>query len=508
MKPHPGGLKTVVPARTFSEFAIPAPDNAHDAGDFEHARAQFVSIRVIATMARWAEGLAVLLTGWLTAGFYPGFTHIAANQPYLPLIAALALIFPVIMQISGGYSLRKMLDPLANLMTTLSLWTLLFMGGAVTLLLLKASENYSRIWIASWFLAGAAALVGFRFGLSAMARRWNAQGQLNRRAVLVGGGRPASKLAAALNSSSRSDITIVGVFDDRGDSRVTGFDDGLERLGDIGQLIDFVRATRVDMLLVTLPVTAEARLLQLLKRLWVLPVDIRLSAQGQRLRYRPRAYSYVGSVPFLDVFDKPLGEWGPIIKAVEDKFIATALVVLLSPILMLAAIAVKLTSRGPVLFQQKRFGFNNELIEVYKFRSMYQSAADPHADKLTSRRDPRVTPVGRFLRRFSIDELPQLFNVLNGTLSLVGPRPHATRAKAADRLYFDVVDGYFARHKVKPGITGWAQVKGWRGETDTAEKIQKRVEHDLYYIENWSLALDMYVLAMTPLAVIKGENAF
>jgi Undecaprenyl-phosphate glucose phosphotransferase len=508
MKPHPDRLKSVVPAQALAEFAIFPPAHDGDAAIFENPKAQFVSTRVIATLARWAEGLAVLLTGWLVSAFYPGFAHIEANQPYLPLIVALALIFPVIMQISDGYTLRKMLDPGANLMTTLGLWTLLFMGGAATLLLLKAGENYSRIWIASWFVAGGAALIGFRFALSGMARRWNAHGQLNRRAVLVGGGRPASQLASALNSSSRSDITIVGVFDDRGDSRVTGFDDDLRRLGDIGQLIDFVRSTRVDMLLVTLPVTAEARLLQLLKRLWVLPVDIRLSAQGQRLRYRPRAYSYVGSVPFLDVFDKPLGEWGPIVKAIEDKLIAALLLGLLSPLLLLAAIAVKLTSRGPVLFKQKRFGFNNELIEVFKFRSMHRNAADPHAETLTSKRDPRVTSVGRFLRRFSIDELPQLFNVLNGTLSLVGPRPHATRAKAADRLYFDVVDGYFARHKVKPGITGWAQVKGWRGETDTDEKIQKRVEHDLYYIENWSLALDLTILAMTPLAVIKGENAY
>ena len=174
----------------------------------------------------------------------------------------------------------------------------------------------------------------------------------------------------------------------------------------------------------------------------------------------------------------------------------------------LVALAVKLDSRGPVLFRQKRYGFNNELIEIYKFRSMYVDQADANAAKLVTKDDPRVTRVGRFIRKTSLDELPQLFNVLKGELSLVGPRPHALQAKAADRLYQDVVDGYFARHRVKPGITGWAQINGWRGETDTEEKTQKRVEHDLYYIDNWSVFFDLYILLKTPLALLRGENAY
>jgi len=173
------------------------------------------------------------------------------------------------------------------------------------------------------------------------------------------------------------------------------------------------------------------------------------------------------------------------------------------------ALAVKLDSRGPVLFRQKRYGFNNELIEVFKFRSMYVDQGDAGAAKLVTKDDPRVTRVGRIIRKTSLDELPQLFNVVfKGNLSLVGPRPHALQAKAANELYDQVVDGYFARHKVKPGITGWAQINGWRGETDTQEKIQRRVEHDLYYIENWSVLFDLQILAMTPFALLKTENAY
>ena len=234
----------------------------------------------------------------------------------------------------------------------------------------------------------------------------------------------------------------------------------------------------------------------------------RTHAYGQKLRYRPRAYSYLGNVPCLDVFDRPLGDWGPVLKSTMDKCIALIAIVALSPVMAMVALAVKLESKGPIIFKQKRYGFNNELIEIYKFRSMYTDLSDADAANLVTKGDPRVTKVGRFIRRTSLDELPQFLNVLNGDLSLVGPRPHATKAKAGEDLYEHVVDGYFARHKVKPGITGWAQINGWRGETDTAEKIERRVEHDLYYIENWSLALDLYILAKTPFALLQSENAY
>jgi len=298
------------------------------------------------------------------------------------------------------------------------------------------------------------------------------------------------------------------VFDDRHDGRVPTEIAGYPKLGTLEDLVTFARRTRVDTVILNLPVSAEQRLLQTLKTISVLPVDLRLPANATQIRFQPRTYSYVGDTPFIDIFDRPITDWGLVSKSVFDKTVATLALVLLSPVLMATAIAIKINSRGPVLFRQNRYGFNNELIEVFKFRSMYTDMADASADKLVTRYDPRVTPVGRFIRKTSIDELPQLFNVLRGDLSLVGPRPHALHAKAANQLYNEAVDGYFARHRVKPGITGWAQIKGWRGETDTPEKIQKRVEHDLYYIENWSLFLDLYILIRTPFALLDTRNAY
>ena len=193
----------------------------------------------------------------------------------------------------------------------------------------------------------------------------------------------------------------------------------------------------------------------------------------------------------LQVFSRPLADWRLVMKDIEDRGLALLLLILFGPLLLLISVLIKLDSRGPVFFRQARYGFNHQLINVLKFRTMYTHLEDRAAAQLATRNDPRVTRIGRFLRRSSLDELPQLINVLRGDMSIVGPRPHALSARAADRLYEEVVEEYAARHRVKPGITGWAQVNGWRGETDTYDKIKKRVEYDLYYIENWSLVLDI-----------------
>jgi exopolysaccharide biosynthesis polyprenyl glycosylphosphotransferase len=195
-------------------------------------------------------------------------------------------------------------------------------------------------------------------------------------------------------------------------------------------------------------------------------------------------------------------------KRVVDVTFSFAALALLALPLALVAILIKLDSPGPVLFRQKRLGFNNELFEIYKFRTMRIDAMDPNAERLVTRNDQRVTRVGSILRRMSVDELPQLWNVLRGDMSLVGPRPHPIQAKAENRLYHEVVSEYMSRHRVRPGITGWAQVNGWRGETDTVEKVRNRVEHDLHYIENWSIAFDLRIIALTAVWGIAGRNAF
>jgi Undecaprenyl-phosphate glucose phosphotransferase len=429
--------------------------------------------------------------------------HYAAAIGGISLLAMLAFQTADIYQVQAFRGHEKQYFRLA------SAWSVVFLIVTAASFFAKAGDQFSRVWLGSFYLFGLLALLGFRRLLFLMVRRWTRQGRLTRRTAIVGGGDAGEALACAIAAQRDSDVQVIGVFDDRGEDRSPSALPGLRKLGTVDDLVEVARRTRVDLVIFSLPISAEGRILEMLKKLWVLPVDIRLSAHSNKLHFRPRCYSYLGDVPVLDVFDRPIADWDVVMKWLFDKIVGGLALILLSPIMLLIAVAIKLDSRGPVLFKQKRYGFNNELIEVYKFRSIHVDQMDAAASKLVTRNDPRVTRVGRLLRRTSLDELPQLFNVvLVGNLSLVGPRPHAVNAKAEEKRYDQCVDGYFARHRVKPGITGWAQINGWRGETDTHEKIQRRVEHDLYYIENWSLLFDLYILAMTPVALIKAENAY
>ncbi len=427
------------------------------------------------------------------------------------VLASLVLPLATTILIGGfsGYTVGAYRRFVFDLGRVIGAWTAIFSSFTLVLFFLKMSEDFSRVWLASWFMSGLFAIIVLRVIVSRLVAGWTAAGVLERRAVLVGGGPEAVELIHALRQEPANDIRICGVFDDREDARVPALNEGLPRLGRIDELLEFGRQAEIDMLIVALPMAAEQRLVGLLKKLWVLPVDIRLSARSSKLRFRPRSYSYVGSVPFLDLFDKPIADWDYVVKAAFDRIAGALLLVAAVPLMLAVVAAIKLDSPGPVLFRQKRYGFNNELIEVFKFRSMHVNQTDANAAKLVTRGDSRITRVGRFIRKTSLDELPQLINVaVRGDLSLVGPRPHAIQAKAADRLYEQVVDGYFARHRVKPGITGWAQVNGWRGETDTQEKLERRVEHDLFYIENWSVLLDLYILILTPVRLLNTENAY
>jgi Undecaprenyl-phosphate glucose phosphotransferase len=508
MRMDPGQLSRVVTTDVLERLAVAPVEKLRKQTIGALTTAAHVPTRIITTLARVAEGLLAAVLGVLLASANPTLSLLRTDSRYVLLIMVTAVALPAVGQIFGQYSIRALLRPTQEVTRLITAWSLIFASILIAMFLSKSGESYSRVWLSLWYLTGLPALIVFRAMLAKLVRHWNRNGQLDRHAVLVGGGDPAANLLAALEASQNSDVSVVGIFDDRDEQRSPSTVLNLQKLGNIGELIDFVRRARIDILIVTLPLAAEERLLQILKKIWVLPVDIRLSAYAQKLHYRPRSYSYIGNVPFLDVIDKPLGDWDRILKSFEDKIIAALALALLGPVMLLIALAVKLESKGPVLFRQNRYGFNNELIGVFKFRSMYHELCDSDGAKLVSKDDCRVTRVGQFIRKTSLDELPQLFNVLRGELSLVGPRPHATKAKAADQLYNDVVDGYFARHRVKPGITGWAQINGWRGETDTAEKLQRRVEHDLYYIENWSLAFDLNILMKTPFALLKTEGAY
>ena len=333
-------------------------------------------------------------------------------------------------------------------------------------------------------------------------------GLTERRAVIIGGGENGAAVMTALANSPDNDIRIFGIFDDRDDSRSPPVLVGVPKLGAIDSLVEFARAAELDMLIVTLPLTAERRIRQILKAVDVLPLDVRLSNFSTDPTFRRRGGQHSQS-GLIDAMSRPLRNRELAIKRALDIVGAAMAVVVLSPVLAVTVLAVRLDTPGPILFRQPRHGYNHRPVEVWKFRSMHASDCDPAARRIVTRDDPRVTRVGRIIRRWSIDELPQLFNVLAGDLSLVGPRPHAVGAVASRQQSFEaIVEGYAARHKVRPGVTGWAQIHGWRGEIIDPAALTARVEHDLHYIENWSIGLDLYILAKTPFRLLDQRNAY
>ena len=429
---------------------------------------------------------------------------------FLAAIFGVAATAVICFQAADIYQVQLFRGQLRQMTRMISSWAFVFLLFIGASFIVKLGSEISRLWLTAFFFSGLAALLTERVFLRSLVRSWARQGRLDRRTVIVGADENGEALVQALKTQDDSDIKVLGVFDDRNDDRAMDTCAGSPKLGKVDDVVELARRTRIDLVLFALPISAETRILEMLKKLWVLPVDIRLSAHTNKLRFRPRSYSYLGEVPTLDVFEAPITDWDLVMKWLFDHVVGFVILVLALPVMGLVALAVKLDSPGPVLFRQKRFGFNNERIDVFKFRSMYHHQADPTASKVVTKNDPRVTRVGRFIRKTSLDELPQLFNVVfKSNLSLVGPRPHAVQGKLQSRLFDEAVDGYFARHRVKPGITGWAQINGWRGEVDTDEKIQKRVEFDLYYIENWSVLFDLYILLKTPLALMtKNDNAY
>ncbi len=470
-------------------------------------RVDSMSPVIVSGTLRLVEFGMLVLAGLVIYLAYVGINRTLLWQ-YPAVILGGSALMVIILELADAYQLAALRKPWSQIGRILFSWSGVFAMMTLVGFFLKVSADFSRVWLATWFGTGFLSLFMLRLVLARAIKRWARNGKMERRALIVGGGKVAEGLIRSIEMQQDNDIRICGIFDDRDDVRSPPVVAGYPKLGTIGELIEFSRIAQIDMLIVALPLTAEARVLTLLKRLWVLPVDIRLSAHANKLQFRPRAYSHIGSVPMLDIFDKPINDWDSVAKRAFDIFFSVLGIILLSPIMLATAIAIKLDSPGPVLFRQKRHGFNNEEINVLKFRSMYTDMSDPTAKQAVTKADPRVTKVGRFIRKTSIDELPQFFNALRGDLSLVGPRPHAVYAQTRDRMFAEVVEGYFARHRVKPGVTGWAQISGWRGEIDSDEKIKMRTECDLYYIENWSLWLDLKIMFLTPFRLLNTENAY
>jgi Undecaprenyl-phosphate glucose phosphotransferase len=426
---------------------------------------------------------------------------------YCTAIALFSLLLVQSLYAAGLYRFHVLMAPARHIGQFLAVFSILFLAFVAGGFALKISAEFSRVWAFGWLVLALACGVAARFAVAELVRAGALAGRIRRNIVIYGAGSQAERLIEHIERLREPWNTIVGVFDDRL-ARVGPTVGSHPVLGNVEDLIAWARRHRADEVLIALPWSAGERLLAIMRRISVLPTNVRLSPEFIGLDRLHRRVSHQFDVPMLNVMEKPISSWGALTKAVMDRVLGVVFLALALPVMAIAALAIRLESPGPVLFRQQRYGFNNQLICIYKLRTMYADRLDAHAESLTRRDDPRVTRVGAFLRRWSIDELPQLFNVLTGEMSVVGPRPHALRAKAGGKLYEDVIDEYATRHRVKPGITGWAQVNGWRGSTETEEDLVGRVDHDIYYIENWSVLLDLSIILRTVLICLRGTNSY
>ena len=374
------------------------------------------------------------------------------------------------------------------------------------LLAFDAVRDFHVGWFSLWYVSGLSFLIGWRSIARIFLKKYVTKGHFRSNLAVYGGGYISRKLHDHL-LNEQDGIRFLGVFDDRQDeTRLDSF--GLKISGTLEDLMAVGREGSIDQIIIALPQSAERRINDIVGSLEQLPVHIHVcthvSSDIVDAALRGRNVHTIGPVGLLNVKRKPLSDWGPLLKKMEDYVMGGLLLLLGLPIFVIAAIAIKATSRGPVFFIQKRHGLNHKIINVYKFRTM-TTLENGKDVKQAEKNDARVTSVGWLLRRTSLDELPQVLNVLKGEMSLVGPRPHAL---VQNEEYGARLERYSNRHQVKPGITGWAQVNGFRGETKDHNLMKVRVMHDLHYITNWTFWLDMKIILMTPIYGLINKNAY
>jgi len=459
--------------------------------------------------AKWRFALPPELTAWIFRAadgvIIASWGLLLANDPHL--VAVVLIAYLSFAELAGAYDSDTSFSARRALSRTIKSWCACWLFTLALQILLKSQIALVPGRIAIWLVMGTTCLALVR-GLGVAAQRHlRLRGSFDLRLAIYGANELGFELVKYISRHEALTLEIVGIYDERNAARVGQEIGALPLCGDLNTLVADVRLDKIDQVIVALPWSNDLYLRNVMSQLSLTPVRIRLAPDKALLAYPTALWSKLGELPMLTVFERPISGLDRVIKRAEDVVLASVLVLLASPLFVLTALAIKSDSPGPIFFRQPREGFNNHHFKIWKFRSMYVDCAQLGDVTQATRRDARITRVGRFIRRTSIDELPQLFNVLSGEMSLVGPRPHAPSTRAGARRFADIIDTYAARHNVKPGITGWAQACGWRGETDTEAKLVKRVEHDLYYIENWSVGFDIYILLRTVFALI-GSRAY
>lgn len=455
----------------------------------------------ISVIIRVTDMLAVLLAA--VVSYYIKFGKFTFEDYYKDAFLLGVLLVPVIFSMFDVYRSWRARNPFQQIRQITVSWGMVILSLVAIASLMKQTIGYSREWFIYWVVTGWVILLVSRLLITSVLKYFRSSGWNSRKVLVVGTDSTAQELVQRVRDTGWAGIEVNGyIADDAESGRQI---DGVPVRGGIANIDEIVAAEKIDEVWVVLPITMKEAVLEILRKLQYATVDVRYFLDFKDFRLMNHSITEIMGLPVVNLAESPMHGINRLIKALEDRLLAAVILIVISPLMLVIALLVKFTSPGPVLFKQLRHGWDGRKIKVYKFRTMYVHQEDAGQVTQAVRDDKRITPVGKFLRKTSLDELPQFFNVLQGRMSIVGPRPHAVQH---NEYYKEQIEAYMLRHKVKPGITGWAQVNGWRGETDSLEKMQKRVEYDIFYIENWSLWFDLQIMFMTVFRGFVNKNAY
>jgi Undecaprenyl-phosphate glucose phosphotransferase len=466
---------------------------------------------VVRHMTRWRlsfaiqfiEFIVIVAIGLIDHALCSG-GEVVVPSVYLSLSVMVAVVAHFSFARVSLYEVESLFDEIAALRAVLARWTVIFLGLAAFAALAHVENEVSRLWFVGFYFAGLGGLLVNRTGFALIVRRAVRRGYVTRSLVVYGDNELAGSMAARL-ANNRSGVRVVAVFDDVDETTgATG-----PHLGGLSDLLEFTKHQPVDMVVICLPLSESERIEATIRGLRHQPLNIRVLPGKlgiDRMSAIRSERTELPGIQLIEVANRPISNLGLFAKEAFDRLIAFVALLILAPVFCLIALAITFSSAGPIFFLQPRVGYNGKIFRIYKFRTMHPDRCGH--ERPTVLGDARVFKVGGVLRRLSLDELPQLINVLRGEMSLVGPRPHMLGQRLENATLFEEVNDYIARYRVKPGITGWAQVNGWRGPAHTMHQIQARIRHDIYYIENWSMWLDIYILCKTVLVAFVGRNAY
>ena len=467
-------------------------------------RATRVPLTVFTGAGRLVDIMVLLLAG-LAACAVIGIVRLHYGAHLLAVFVGDWMVLTSL-SYSGSYKTARLRQPLVQVFC-IGLAVMLGMAAVDLCLFLENNmtlpkEPFPEIW------AGCtAALLCLSHGVGGLlVRRWSASGRLRRNVAVIGVSELSRSLIDGVRQAQNTDLHIVGIYDDLVPAQTIHA--GIPVLGRVSDLLEHGREDFFDTIVVAGSVQEATHVQNVCSQLSSAIADVYLMTDVTGRNLGSPIFGGICDRVVVMIRRRPLDDWQIVQKMLFDRIGSLLVIAMLSPLLLVLALLVRMSGPGPIIFRQIRVGFNNKPFICFKFRTMHHDRCDSGEIAQATRSDPRVTGIGKWLRKLSLDELPQLFNVLRGEMSLVGPRPHAPATKAGDRYFQDVVADYAVRHRVKPGITGWAQVNGWRGETRTVEQLQSRIDHDFHYIENWSMFLDVKILFLTVMRELRSKSAF